>query len=45
MTHPNARHAAQAIDAAAVAEMDAAVTFALESPYPRPEEALEHVYA
>lgn len=34
-----------AIDAEAVAEMEHAVTFALESPYPQPEEALEHVFA
>jgi pyruvate dehydrogenase E1 component alpha subunit len=34
-----------AIDQAARAEMGAAVRFALDSPYPRPEEALEHAYA
>jgi pyruvate dehydrogenase E1 component alpha subunit len=32
-----------AMDRDAVAEMAAAVTFALESPYPAPEEALHHV--
>jgi len=39
------REAAIAIDAEAVAEMDAAVTFAIESPYPQPREALDHVFA
>jgi pyruvate dehydrogenase E1 component alpha subunit len=39
------RETAGEIDAAAVAEMDAAVTFALESPYPQPREALDHVFA
>lgn len=39
------REAALEMDAAAITEMDAAVTFALESPYPRPQEALDHVYA
>ena len=39
------RDAALAIDQAAIAEMDAAVTFALESPYPQPREALDHVFA
>jgi pyruvate dehydrogenase E1 component alpha subunit len=34
-----------AIDEAARDEMSAAVTFALESPYPAPEEALDHVFA
>lgn len=34
-----------AIDADAVAEMERAVEFALESPYPRPEEALTDVFA
>ncbi len=34
-----------ATDADAVDEMARAVTFALESPYPRPEEALEDVFA
>ena len=34
-----------AIDEAARAEMVAAVAFALDSPYPAPEEALEHVFA
>jgi pyruvate dehydrogenase E1 component alpha subunit len=33
------------IDTEARDEMAAAVTFALESPYPEPEEALEHVFA
>jgi TPP-dependent pyruvate/acetoin dehydrogenase alpha subunit len=33
------------IDADARAEMAAAVRFALESPYPRPEEALKHAFA
>ncbi|MEZ4595559.1 MAG: thiamine pyrophosphate-dependent enzyme [Chloroflexota bacterium] len=37
--------AATAIDVEAREEMVAAMTFALESPYPRPEEALEHVFA
>lgn len=36
---------ATAIDAEAREEMVAAMTFALESPYPRPGEALEHVFA
>lgn len=36
---------ALAIDASARDEMASAVRFALDSPYPRPEEALEHVYA
>lgn len=39
------REAALAIDREAIAEMDAAVTFALESPYPQPREALDHVFA
>lgn len=39
------REAVGAMDGAAVAEMDAAVTFALESPYPQPREALDHVFA
>lgn len=39
------REAALAIDAAAIEEMQAAVTFALESPYPQPREALDHVFA
>jgi pyruvate dehydrogenase E1 component alpha subunit len=39
------RDEALAIDADAIAEMDAAVTFALESPYPQPREALDHVFA
>lgn len=39
------RQAVLEIDAAAIAEMDAAVTFALESPYPQPGEALDHVFA
>jgi len=39
------REAALDIDAAAVAETVDAVTFALESPYPHPEEALDHVFA
>jgi pyruvate dehydrogenase E1 component alpha subunit len=34
-----------AVDEAARAEMAAAVAFALDSPYPEPEEALEHAYA
>ena len=34
-----------AIAAAAAAEMEAAVQFAWESPYPEPEEAVNHVYA
>jgi pyruvate dehydrogenase E1 component alpha subunit len=34
-----------AIDAAARAEMEAAVAFGLASPYPEPEEALDHVFA
>jgi pyruvate dehydrogenase E1 component alpha subunit len=34
-----------AIDAAARDEMEAAVAFGLDSPYPEPEEALDHVYA
>jgi acetoin:2,6-dichlorophenolindophenol oxidoreductase subunit alpha len=33
------------IDAAAVTEMADAVRFALDSPYPEPEEALDHVFA
>jgi pyruvate dehydrogenase E1 component alpha subunit len=36
---------ASAIDDEAREEMAAAMTFALESPSPRPEEALEHVFA
>jgi len=36
---------AQRIDAAARAEVQAAVQFALASPLPAPEEALEYVYA
>ncbi len=39
------REATLDIDAAAVAEMDAAVTFAVDSPYPQPREALDHVFA
>jgi acetoin:2,6-dichlorophenolindophenol oxidoreductase subunit alpha len=39
------REAALELDAAAIAEMEEAVTFALESPYPAAEEALDHVYA
>ncbi|MFN8622079.1 MAG: thiamine pyrophosphate-dependent dehydrogenase E1 component subunit alpha [Chloroflexota bacterium] len=39
------REAALAIDADAIAEMERAVTFALESPYPQPREALDHVFA
>lgn len=39
------REQVSAMDAEARDEMTAAVTFALESPYPRPEEALEHVFA
>ena len=39
------RDAALELDAAAVTEMEAAVAFALESPFPAPEEALEHVFA
>lgn len=39
------REECQAIDAEAIAEMDAAVRFALESPYPDAAEALEDVYA
>ena len=39
------REQALSIDQEAVAEMERAVTFALESPYPQPEEALEHVFA
>ncbi len=39
------REQATAMDAEARAEMTAAVTFALESPYPAPEEALDHVFA
>ncbi len=35
----------EAIDAAAQAEMRDAVAFALASPYPEPEEALDHVFA
>lgn len=34
-----------AMDKAAIDEMERAVAFALESPYPDPAEALEHVYA
>ncbi|MGH2512241.1 MAG: thiamine pyrophosphate-dependent dehydrogenase E1 component subunit alpha [Candidatus Limnocylindrales bacterium] len=34
----------QAIDARALAEMDAAREFALSSPYPEPEQALDHVF-
>ena len=37
--------AALELDAAAVGEMAAAVTFALESPFPAPEEALDDVFA
>jgi TPP-dependent pyruvate/acetoin dehydrogenase alpha subunit len=33
------------IDEAALAEMDEAVKFALESPFPKPEETLDNVYA
>ncbi|HEY51569.1 MAG TPA: thiamine pyrophosphate-dependent dehydrogenase E1 component subunit alpha [Dehalococcoidia bacterium] len=33
------------IDKEALAEMDSAVKFALESPFPEPEEALENVYS
>ena len=36
---------ADAIAQAAKEEMEAAVTFAWESPYPEPEEAVNHVYA
>ena len=36
---------AEEIDKEAVAEMDAAVKFALESPFPEPEETLENVYS
>jgi TPP-dependent pyruvate/acetoin dehydrogenase alpha subunit len=36
---------ADEIDRAALAEMDKAVKFALESPFPEPEEALENVYS
>ena len=36
---------AKEIDEAALAEMDEAVKFALESPFPRPEETLDNVYA
>jgi pyruvate dehydrogenase E1 component alpha subunit len=36
---------ALAIDRGAREEMASAIEFALESPYPRPEEALEHVFA
>ena len=36
---------ASAIDTQARAEMAGAMTFALQSPFPRPEEALEHVFA
>lgn len=36
---------ALAIDAEARDEMAAAVTFALESPFPEPQEALDHVFA
>ncbi len=35
----------RAIDDAARSEMVAAITFALESPYPDPREALDHVFA
>jgi TPP-dependent pyruvate/acetoin dehydrogenase alpha subunit len=34
-----------AIDDAAKAEMVRAVAFALDSPYPQPEEAFDHVFA
>jgi acetoin:2,6-dichlorophenolindophenol oxidoreductase subunit alpha len=37
--------AADAIAQAAKDEMEAAVSFAWESPYPEPEEAVNHVYA
>jgi TPP-dependent pyruvate/acetoin dehydrogenase alpha subunit len=37
--------AAEQVDAAARAEMDDAVRFALASPHPAPEEALNHVFA
>jgi pyruvate dehydrogenase E1 component alpha subunit len=40
-----ARDEILAVDEAARAEMAAAVAFALDSPYPKPEEALEHAYA
>jgi pyruvate dehydrogenase E1 component alpha subunit len=36
---------ADAIAAAARAEMEEAVTFGVESPFPAPEEAVEYVYA
>jgi len=36
---------AEEIDKEAIAEMDAAVKFALESPFPEPEETLENVYS
>jgi TPP-dependent pyruvate/acetoin dehydrogenase alpha subunit len=36
---------ANAIDGEMKAELDRAVKFAAESPYPAPEEALEDVYA
>jgi pyruvate dehydrogenase E1 component alpha subunit len=39
------KKAADAIDQDALAEMDQAVKFALESPFPEPEEALENVYS
>jgi pyruvate dehydrogenase E1 component alpha subunit len=39
------KKAADAIDQEALAEMDQAVKFALESPFPEPEEALENVYS
>jgi pyruvate dehydrogenase E1 component alpha subunit len=39
------RQVALELDAAATTEMADAVAFALESPYPRPEEALDHVFA
>ena len=39
------RDAALAIDTAARDEMAGAIRFALDSPYPEPEEALEDVYA
>jgi len=39
------REQAVAIDAAARSEMQTAISFALDSPFPRPEEALEDVFA
>jgi TPP-dependent pyruvate/acetoin dehydrogenase alpha subunit len=34
----------KAADAAAKADVDAAIAFARSSPYPKPEEALENVF-